>query len=102
MVVEEKLGADVIGPGIDFGFEVFQLGDSVRCAGVTFRESGDSDAKLIVVGFGEAADVVDEIGGKWEIAGELCVVVRTCCFWRITAKGEDVANSCKSVAFEDL
>ncbi len=72
VVVEEELGPDVVGTGVDFGFEEVEFGDAVGCGGVAFREGGDADAEAarvgVLAGFVEFFDEGDEVCGVAEVA----------------------------------
>ena len=50
MVVEEKLGANVVRAGIHLGFEVVHFEQAIRRGRVAFRKSRDADAKSSLVG----------------------------------------------------
>ncbi len=104
VVVEEELGADVVGPGVDFCLEVVHFQEAIWRDGVSFRKSGHADAEA--AGIGMAAGVIktfDEfhkIGGVGEgIVGTIVVGVIA---RGVTAQREDIADSCGGVAGEDF
>lgn len=45
VVVEEQLGADVVGACVDFGFQQFQFAHAIGGGWVAFGEAGDADAE---------------------------------------------------------
>ncbi len=103
-VVEEELGDDVVGAGVDFGFEEVHFEGAVGGAGVSFGEAGDADAKAAGVGVpAETADEFDKVDGVAE-----CVfgaVVGDGCGGGgggVAAEGEDVGDAFGGVASEDF
>ena len=55
VVVEEELGADVVGAGVDLALEVVHLLEPVGRAGVPLGEAGDADAEAARVGHARSA-----------------------------------------------
>lgn len=104
VIVEEELGADVVGPGGDFFGEVVHFPEAVGSGRMAFREACDADAEAPGVwvdsGLVELADEADEVGGVAEIAVGP-VVVRPVARG-VTAEGEDVRDAGLGVAGEDF
>ncbi len=100
MVVEEKLGADVVRASVHLGFEVVHFEQAVGRGWVTFGKSRYADAKSSLVGMaGEFFDEANQINGLREsIAG---VVVVGLVARRVAAEGEDVADSSGGISFEN-
>lgn len=94
-VIEEKLGDDVIGSGIDLGFEILNFFQAVRGGGMSFGEAGHSDGDV-----GEMfSEERNQIGGvEKTVRGWLPFGLT---FGRIAAEGEDVAESGLMVALDD-
>jgi len=100
VVVEEKLGADVVGTGVYFGFEVLHFKEAVGRGGVTFGKAGDANAEAAGIGMAaEFFDEGDEGGGLGKNVARVVVIGLVA--WRVTAEGEDVADPGGGVAFED-
>src|SRR6185295_9123002 len=104
--VEEELGDDIVGAGVDFGFEVVHFEGAVGGGGVAFGETGDADAEAAGVGVSavrgavvEFFDEADEVGGVLE--GVFCAVVVGVVARGVAAEGEDVGDAVGGVAFED-
>lgn len=91
-VVEEHLGDDVVGAGVDLGFKAFDFGEAVGGVGVAFGVAGDTDVQM-----GEAlADETDELGGVSEVGATGID------FGVVSAEGEDVSDAELGVALEDV
>jgi len=103
-VIEEELGADVVGAFGDFGAEVVEFVEAVGGGGVAFGKAGDTDAEAAGVGvefaFVELADEADEIGGVLE--GVVGFVVGGEVARGVAAEGEDVGDAGGGVFGKDV
>ena len=91
VVVEEELGADVVGAGIDLGLQIVHLVQPVRRVGMPFREPSDADAEAAPVGMRAAlvqpADEAHQVGRMLERIGLAVVVLRRRAADRPRARG---------------
>lgn len=100
MVVEEKLGADVVRARVHLGFQVVHFEQAIGRGRVTFRKSRNADAKSSLVRVaGEFFDEANQIRRLGKSVARV-VVVRLIAR-RVTAEGEDVAHAGGGVAFEN-
>ena len=99
-VTEEELSTDVVGPGIDFAFEIIQLLEPVGSTRVSLGEAGDPDSEPSrLVGQRARADEPNELLGVLKRV-EGTVVARHRCR-RIAPKREDVFDFGFRVPIED-
>ena len=99
VVVEEQLGADPVGPGVDLGLQVIHAQQAVGCVGVSFGKSGHADPERAAVSITECLDVLNQISGMIEVAVGIPTLSGVC-RW-ITAQGKDVSDSGLGVSLED-
>ena len=100
MVVEEKLGANVVGAGVYFGFEVLHFEQAVGRGRVAFGKAGDTNSEA--AGIRVAAEFFDEGDESRGLGkGVARVVVIGLVAGRVTSESENVAHASGGVAFEN-
>ena len=85
LVVEEELGGGEVGAGVEFGFEVLDVGEGGEGFGMGFGVGGDAEAEVGMAGLEEVNEVDgvgEAVGGGLEGGGS---------FGGVAAEGHDVA-----------
>ena len=100
VIIEEKLGADIVGTGLHLGFEVVHFEQAVGGGWVAFGKSRNADAKSSLVRVaGEFFDKSNQVCRLGKCIARV-VVVGLVAGW-VPAEGEDVAYSSGGVAFKN-
>ena len=86
--------ADVIGTGVDFGFEIFDLLESIGCIGMAFGEPGYPDPHVGKMFF----DKGDQFHG---VAKALLGRVLQLLVGRVASQGHDVLDAVFIVSLEN-
>lgn len=97
MIIEEELGTDPVGTGIDLGRQIFHREQGVGRIRMAFGKSCDPDGEFPAVSIREAAEMVHQICGVGEFTGGSGGAVDR----RIAAEGEYRPNSSFDVSLEN-
>ena len=95
LVVKEELGDDVVGAGIDFSFQVFNLLQPVRRFWMAFRKTGNADAHVGEIFLDKCHQIrciLESAFGHFPLGLTL---------GRITAKGKDILDIVFIVFFQN-
>ena len=100
VIVEKKLGADIIRSGVHLGLEVVHLQQAIGRGGVAFWKTGHTDAKA--AGVGMSAKTFDETHKIYRL--RKCIprmVVVGFVAGGITSESENITHTGSGIAFED-
>jgi hypothetical protein len=98
-IIEEELGDDVVGAGVDLRFEVIHFDQSIRRRRMAFRETGHTDPETAAIGmragFVEFANELHQIDRVLEDVGGFVVDASV---GRIATQGENISDAGLGVA----